>query len=169
MSDKPPTDDTTNVLVFRNPVGEPIAVPDDVVTAAERAYRCWRARVGGKSWAVIAEEEHYPSPRAAKYDVDRYLEEARSLVVEKSAQDMLTLEVARLDELQRGVWPQAMNGHLPSATLVLNIIRIRADLLGLTGGAAVDPSSSGSRTVVVVGADSPGYIASLQRASEEND
>ena len=136
------------VIVFRNPDGNPIAVPEDVVTAAERAYRCYQERVGGASWEQIAEKELYPSGRAVKADVDRYMQEATAMVTEYSAREMLTLEVARLDAVQNALWLSAMTGHVPSAALVVNVIMNRAKLIGL------DPDRMGadantSRTVVV--------------------
>ena len=153
------------VLVFRNPAGDPIAVPADIVTAAERAYRCYMARVGGQSWAEIAEQEQYPSARACQYDVDRYTKEAMSLVVESSAREMLTLEVARLDALQHALWLSAMTGHVPSATFCLNVVINRAKLIGL------DPDRMGaelnsSRTVVVPQAEDD-FLQTLKDAAGE--
>ncbi|HEY5787697.1 MAG TPA: hypothetical protein VIT65_23275, partial [Microlunatus sp.] len=126
MSD---TDDPDNVLVFRNPAGQPVAVPDDVVTEAERAYRCYMLNIGGKSWQEIAELENYPSAGAAKYDVDRYMEEARSLVVEASQQKMLVREVSRLDFLQDRIWPGVQAGSLAAVKEVRGIIMDRVRLI----------------------------------------
>src|SRR5690348_13924498 len=94
----PPED--SNVLVFRGTTGQPVVIPDAVATAAERAYRAYKMHIGGKSWQEIANEEQYPSARAAKADVDRYMDEASALVADRTARKMLNLEVARLDALQ---------------------------------------------------------------------
>ena len=163
MVAKPP--DGT-VLVFRNPAGDPIAVPEDVVTAAERAYRCYQMRIGGQSWAQIAEAELYPSASAAKYDVDRYMAEARAMVVESSAQEILTLEVHRLDALQHALWMSAMTGHVPSAALVVNIIMNRAKLVWETRERMGDELST-SRTVVVPQSDD-GFLQTLKDAAGED-
>lgn len=153
------------VLVFRNPSGEPIAVPEDVVTKAERAYRCYQARVGGQSWEAIAAAELYPSARACKHDVERYMAEASALVVESTAREMLTLEVNRLDAVQHALWLSAMTGHVPSAALVVTVIMNRAKLIGL------DPERMGaeinnSRTVVVP-QDEDDYLQTLKDAAGE--
>lgn len=155
------------VLVFRNPVGEPVAVPDSVVTEAERAYRCYKARIGGRSWEMIAAEERYPSAEAARRDVDRYMGEAKALVIEKSQQDMLVLEVARLDALQSSLWPNATSGHVPSAMGVLNIIKLRSQLVGLDPEKMANKAAE-LRTVVVEGSTTSTYIQELQRASERD-
>jgi hypothetical protein len=165
MTEKKPPDDA-NVLVFRNGVGTPVAVPDEVVTAGERAYRCWKARQGGKSWLQIAQEENYPSPRAAQNEVERYMAEAKALVVEGTQKEMLTLEVARLDALQAAVWTMALNGHIPSAVFALNVIRTRANLLGLDGS-RTPAEQEGARTVVVMAKDGEQYVQALQRASDQ--
>jgi hypothetical protein len=158
--------ESSNVLVFRNGAGDPVAVPTDVVTAAERAYRCYQARIGGMSWNEIARVEGYPTPAAARYDVDRYLSEGSALVVEKSQREMLTLEVYRMDALQHAVWPGAMAGHVPSATLAMNIVMNRAKLVGMDPD-KMENRGDQVRTVVVVPPDSAGYLAALQRAAEQ--
>lgn len=155
------------VLVFRNAGNEPIAVPSDVVTEAQRAYRCHMLRVGGKSWSQIAEEEKYPSATACQADVTRYMAEAKALVVEASQRDMLTLEVARMDALQSALWPQAMAGHVPSATAVLSIIVNRSRLVGLDPEKMNDDAAQQLRTVVVPHEDE-GYVAALKRAAGED-
>lgn len=172
MSDEPPVDEDQvppemigSVLVFRNKEGQPVAVPDDVVTAAERAYRCYKSNLSGKSWDQIAVEEQYPSASAAKYDVDRYLEEGKALVTSQSMRDMLNLEVARIDALQAAIWPNAMSGHVPSAVFVLNCIMNRAKL-------TIDPeklNSDGEQArTVVVPSTSSGYVAALQKAAGQD-
>ena len=177
MSEEPPdydedlrpkgTQDTGTVLVFRNPSGEPVAVPTDVVTAAERVYRAYTSHLEGKSWTQIALEEQYPSDDAVKYDVQRYLDEAKSLVIHHTAREMLQLEVARLNELQSYVWPMARKGHVQSIGAAVNIIMSRAKLIGLDPDHMADKGDT-SRTVVVPN-DEDGYVASLQRAAAQSE
>lgn len=155
MTDKPPDG---NVLVFRGPMGDPIAVPTEVVTEAERAFRCYQLRVGGLSWAEIATLELYPSAGAAMYDVNRYMAEAKALVVESSAREMLTLEVNRLDALQHALWANAMTGHVPSVTAALSIIVNRAKLIGLDP----DKMNDVAARTVVVPQDDDGFLAALK-------
>jgi len=153
------------VLVFRNQHGEPIAVPDEVVTAGERAYRAYQEHLSGKSWDQIAIEEQYPSASAVRYDVQRYMDEAQALVVERSARQLLQLEVARMDALQAAVWPQALRGHVQSAALALNIIIQRAKLVGLDPEKMNDADTKAH--TVVVPSQSDGYIDAMKRAAGE--
>lgn len=157
-------EDTGNVLVFRNTVGEPIAVPEEVVTAAEQAYRCHRMRVDGYSWEQIAQVEHYPSAGAAKYDVDRYLDEGKALVVESSQREMLALEVARLDSLQLALWKKAMGGHVQSVNAIVNIVMNRARLVGMDANRPGEDANTPRTLVVPV--DGEGFLQALQQAAE---
>lgn len=156
---------THNVLVFRNPAGEPVAVPDEVVTAGERAYRAYQLHLQGMSWEQVAEAEQYADRTAAMYDVRRYMEEAKALVVARSAREMLTLEVARMDALQSALWPSAMRGHVQSAMAVLNVINSRAKLVGLDPEKMNDADTKAHTVVVPSGED--GYLAALQEAAQQ--
>lgn len=160
----PPEDN--NVLVFRNPMGQPTVVPSAVATEGERAYRCYLNRVGGMSWSQIAEAEGYPNAAAAHADVARYMTEAKALIAESSMRDMLTLEVARLDAMQASFWGQALKGHVPSGRMVLDVIKIRAAMVGL------DPEKMGeaaqaARTVVISTDTESGFIEDLKRQSDD--
>lgn len=165
--DDVPKDGKAKVLVFRNATGEPIAVPADIVTEAERAYRCYQMRIGGMAWSEISILENYPSPGAAKYDVDRYMAEAKALVVEASARDMLTLEVHRLDALQHAMWDAAMAGDTRSGSLVMGIIINRAKLIGLDPEKMADDADR-ARTVVIP-MEEQAYMAALQKAANDSD
>lgn len=157
---------TTDILVFRNSAGEPIAVPASVVTMAERAYRCYEHRLSGMSWSAIADLEGYVSASSAAADVRRYTEEAAALVSERSQREMLQLEVARLDELQRVVWPSAMAGSLPAVDMVRKLIADRANLLKLDAEKIAADAVDTSRTVVVQQSDD-GYVRSLKAVAGE--
>lgn len=156
-------EDGAKVLAFRNADKEPVVVPTAVATEAERAYRCYKMRIGGKSWGEIADEEKYPSAAAAKADVDLYLAEARSLVVEKSAKDMLTLEMARLDAMQAYLWPGVVMGTIPAITEARHIIMSRARL-AVALGQGLAESQDGAHTVVI-GGTSGNYVGTLQEAA----
>ena len=155
------SDEEGTVLVFRNHVGQPIAVPEDVVTAAERAYRCHRKRIQGLSWEQIAQQEGYPTAASAHSDVDRYIKEGRALVVEQSQREMLTLEVARLDAMQSALWERAMQGNVPSVNAVVNIIINRSRLIGLDANQMAETKPH----TLVVPVDGDGFLAALKSAA----
>lgn len=151
----------SNVLVFKNNTGEPIAVPDSVVTAGERAYRCHKMRVEGKSWEEIADLEHYPTAEAAHADVKRYMEEGKALVVERSQREMIGLEVARLDALQALLWPKAEEGSIVAIGEIRKIIMSRVQVTGQDPTKAVDEATQVGRTVVLTrseGGQDDGFV-----------
>jgi hypothetical protein len=156
---------TGQVLVFRNGAGQPVVVPDDVATAAERAYRVFKARRRGDSWEQIAEDEHYPSGQAAKYDYDRYMEEARSLVVENSAKEALSLEVNRLDFLQTRLWGAAEAGSIAAIKEIRGIIMDRAKLVSVVSEIKEADTDETGRTVVVMQTERETYLERLRRVA----
>jgi hypothetical protein len=156
--------DDGNVLVFRNDIGQPVAVPGEIVTASERAYRCYRLRVEGLTWEQVAIKEGYPTGSACKAEVDRYTKEGAALVTERSQKEMLTLEITRMDALQSAVWTRAMGGNIPAATLAMNLIMNRAKLLNLINGEIVE--ERGPATLVVPN-DAEGFLNSLKSLAGE--
>lgn len=153
-----------DVLVFRNGRGEPVAVPSDVVTLAERAFRCYRLRLSGVSWADIADREYYPSAAAAAADVRRYTAEGAALVTERSLMEMMQLEVARLDALQAAIWDAAVRGSLPAIDMVRKLVMDRARLVGIDGEKLASSTAQQGRTVVVH-SDDGSYTRDLRRAA----
>ena len=54
------------VQIFRDTTtGRPIAVPEDIVTEAEREYAAYKLHVQSKDWTTIAIALNYPSAAAA--------------------------------------------------------------------------------------------------------
>lgn len=159
-------DDTATVLVFRNANGQPVAVPEAVVVEAERPYRSYQLHMQGKSWAAIAKEESYADAAAARYDVGRYIEEGKALVVTESRRNQLQLEVARLDYAQSVIWAQMETGHLPAVKEVVNIIMSRAKLLALAEMAENEGGEDGPTTVIVPNGDE--YELELRKQAGES-
>lgn len=159
MPDEPPQtpDDTSNVLVFRNPAGAPVSVPHEVVEAAQAVYRAYLDKVAGLSWELVAYNHHYPSASAARADVERYVREGAALVTDQSRQAVLEMEVARLDALQTALWDNAMKGSIPAVSEVRQLINSRVALVKDMG----DKVADGTRTVVIP--VSPGEYTSMLR------
>lgn len=165
---RPPDEEeqSAQVIAFRNSAGEPVVVPTDVATEAERAFRAYKLNRDGMDWHEIAIAEQYPSPRAAKADVDRYLAEGRALVVEKSAKEMLELEMARLNHYTFKLSPAIESGSIVAITEARHLVMSRARLaIALGAGLAAD--NEGGRTVVISG-ESGQFIATLQEAAGDD-
>lgn len=156
-----------DVLVFRRPdSGRPVAVPTDVVMAAERPYRAYCARLSGMGWEAVALQEGYPNAVAAAAEVNRYLESGKAMVSQASAGALITLELDRLNALQAAIWESAMEGNLPAVSVSMNLVLSRVKLLGLDFAAESGEGANAPRTVVVP-MDSAGYVAALQEGTSD--
>jgi predicted transcriptional regulator len=96
---------------------------------AERAARAFALRKAGLSYRDIAEElgvSHQLVYRDVQASIKQFLDEAR----EHHAQ-IMAIEAARLDDLQRVMWEQAAMGDRRAIETVLKIMERRAKLLGL--------------------------------------
>ena len=165
--ERPQDESANNVLVFRNITGSPVAVPEEVVYDAERLYRVHKAWLGGKSWQDIADEEQYPSAGSARADYDRYMAEARSLVMEVSMQDAVTLAVAQLKALQSALWPAAMAGFPPAAREARNNIMDQLKVQGWNPEKLAEKEAD-VRTVVITGERAMDFIEELQQAAGDD-
>lgn len=166
MPDEPPQtpDDTGNVLVFRNPAGQPVSVPANVVAVAQVVYQAYMAKIAGMDWPTIAAQFSYPTAAAARADVERYIQEGAALVTDQSRQAVLEMEVHRLDVLQMALWENAMKGSIPAVSEVRQIIKTRADLVR----DMADKVADGTRTVVIpVGPQE--YTRMLQEIAERDE
>lgn len=149
------------VSIYRNTeTGRPVAVPDEIVTAAEREYRAWKSWTSGKSWSAIANEELYDSPQAAAEAVRRYLDEAVAVVKDFTREQVIADHLGRLQALREFLWTGAAAGKTTNVMAILAIEDRWTKAFGLD---QVDAEDTTAQTVVVA---SPEYIANLQLAAE---
>lgn len=151
------------VLVFRNPHDErPVAVPDEIVSVADRCYRAYLLRRRGKSWTEIALTEQWPTPAAAAAEVQRYLDEGKAIVGELRRRELLAFEVDRLDALMDAVWAPAMEGKVQAVMAARTLIMDRVKVLQLDQGSDTGADGAAPTTVVVLGGSEDQFIAGLQ-------
>ena len=84
-------------------------------------------RATGMTYERISQELDYRAPSSAF----RAVESAVKKTLQEPADELRTLELARLDSLQSGLWDKAMGGNLKAVDRVLRIMARRAALLGL--------------------------------------
>ncbi|MFF4644978.1 hypothetical protein [Streptomyces sp. NPDC001389] len=97
---------------------------------AERRAKAIRLKIDGASYTEIAEQLGYSSRGSACSDVRRALEKH---VIEEglAVEAWRELELARLDLLQKAIWPEATEGNPRAIETALKILDRRAKLLGL--------------------------------------
>lgn len=93
----------------------------------EKELRALELRRAGVTYDVIATELGFANKGGAYKAVQRALKRT----LQEPADELIVLEVDRLDRLQRAVWQAAMRGDLGAVTKALQIAERRARLLGL--------------------------------------
>lgn len=119
--------------------------------------RAYDMRRKGEAWWTIGEELGI-SPNGAKLLVEDAIAQASQMVGEHVKRQLLVLEVERLDELQKGIWDEAVGGNKAAIDSALRIIAARAKLLGLDDMSTVTVTQQ----TVVIGGTSEEYIRALQ-------
>ena len=97
------------------------------VKAAERQRQALQLRQAGVAYEDIAQRLGYSGRSSAWRSVMAALKHT----LQEPADEVRTLELARLDRLLLGLWPQAAAGNQGAVDRALRIMERRAKLLGL--------------------------------------
>lgn len=147
---RPSPEEGPRTYVLRGPGGEPVAVPDAVITEADRIYKAYTMRQAGRSWEEIWEAEiGWESPAAVAASVQRYLADAAVLWTEMRRVEAIAMEASRYDALQAAVWDDAMKGKINHVLTAGKMIEKRVKLLKLDQVEDGDDGTVIPRTVVV--------------------
>lgn len=125
-----------------------------------RASGAWALKVSGSTWRQVAGAMGYPSATAAAADVRRWRLETIHLEAEETKLERMQEEVERLDNMQKSLWTDALQGDIRSIETVLKIIALRARLTGLE-----EQVSDIQQTVVVTGDQ---YLSTLRSVVEDD-
>lgn len=106
---------------------------------SERRRRAVAMRLAGMDWQSIADQLGYNSRGAACQDVTRALERNRR---EEAAavEELRQVTVMRYDTLQAAFWPQALEGDVKAAEIVLKCIAGRAKIEGIEAPSKIEHS-----------------------------
>ena len=122
------------------------------VLAAQRRQAALFARMGGKTYAQIADELGISIERASQL-VEEALKAIKQETAEQAAK-LKEIELARLDRLLAAIWPQTMKGDVQAIDRALKIMKRRAELLGLDAPIKQDFTSDGKVIEFVIKAAS---------------
>lgn len=131
---------------------------------ADKAYRAYQLHRSGMDWEEVAEKIGYASVMSAQVEVRQYITRAAVQMDNAKKEEVLHLELSRLDALQSAVWDDAMGGDTKAVDSVLKIINTRAKLLGLDM-VAQNSGNVTNNTVVVTG-NTEDFIQSLNLVKE---
>lgn len=131
-----------------------------LVEAKERQREALELRKAGATYDTIARQLGYADPSGAAKAVKRAMD---SIGVQE-AEDLLRIELERLDHMLLVLWPMVQKGNLGAIDRALRIGERRAKLLGLE---APEESRRTIEHVVSIGGSREEYLAALKAARGE--
>lgn len=144
---------------------DPFVLPDEFELEHEvQRPRWWYAqqlKMAGASWDEIAKSLGYANAQSAQTAVQK----AKRVRSKEEMEDIVDLELERLDMLQLTVWRQALAGDLKAVQTVLNIMTLRMKFLG-TEKKPNEVSATSTNTAIFIGGDQNEYVKQLQAARE---
>lgn len=134
--------------------GEPMT-SERRLAAADRQRLALQLRKGGLDYRRIADQLGYDGPSGAFKAVTSALQKT----LKEPAEDVRTLELARLDDLLTGLWPEVLPrrdpatgdtipANLAAIDRVVRVMERRAKLLGLDAPLRIDVTALVRQTVV---------------------
>ena len=123
-------------------------VPLVTADLEERAYRAYQLKLTGMEAPEIARKLGFESGAQAERAIANLIRKAAEQAAEERRDEVLGLELARLDALQNAVWGMAIGGDLKAVDSVLKIMAHRKTLLRLA-----EESESGTFNTVIVSGD----------------
>lgn len=125
----------------------------------QKAYDAYQMRQRGTSWEQVCKTVGYSSIKVAQVELRRYLTDLAVRVDADHREEVLAMEVGRLDALMEAVWDQAMSGDAKAVDSALKVISLRSKLLGLE---ALSQQGTVTNNTVVVTGSTEEFIHSLK-------
>ncbi|MEV4806783.1 hypothetical protein AB0K18_42885 [Nonomuraea sp. NPDC049421] len=100
------------------------------IEIAERRTKATQMRLAGMSLQMIADQLGYTSAGAVSKDLTRAMR-AASKAQQLNSEELLQIEIDRLDRMMAGLWSKAITGDTKAVEVVEKIIYRRCQLLGL--------------------------------------
>lgn len=126
--------------------------------------RWWYAaqmRVAGAQWDEIAEALGYSDRKTAMQSVKNARRDRSN--DEETLEDIVDLELQRLDMLQLIMWRQAQQGDTKAVQTILAIMNLRMKMLG-TEKRPDSAEKTTNNTAIFIGGSSQEYIEALRTA-----
>lgn len=132
-------------------------IPTNVENEDDKAIKAYDYRMSGATWNTVAEKMGYVTATQAQRAVTKLIRKAAATVTLEQREEIMSLELDRLDALQESLWGIALAGDFKAVDSVLKIMNHRAKLLKLDGEQA-----STTNTIVI---SSDNYSESLQQVT----
>jgi len=109
------------------------------IASLDRTLQALELRKAGYGYDYIAEKLGYRGRQGAWAAVNRALKKVKG----EPAQELIDIELHRLDSLWRPMYVRALRGDIKAIDRCLAIMRRRAELLGLDGAQALNITLNG--------------------------
>lgn len=145
---------------------DPFVIPDDPSTLPKghRAQMAFELRKTGASYELIAEKLGYANAKSAESSIRRVL---NSRYDADDVEQVVKMELERLDALQLIAWRRAKEGDLSALDRILKIMERRAKYLGLDVKEQVSEGNVTNNTAIFIGGSEEEYVAQLKAAREQ--
>lgn len=147
------------------PPDDPFSIPQDPTkaTARQRSVMAFELRKVGVPYDEISARLGYKSARSAEQAVIRI---CKNRVAERNPEQVVAMELERLDALQLVAWRRAKNGDLAAIDRILKIMEKRAEYLGLNAQQGQSQEVT-HNTAIFVGGSTQDYIEQLRHLREQ--
>lgn len=145
---------------------DPFVIPDDPskVPNGIRAQMAFELRKAGASYELIAEKLGYASAKSAENSIRSTLNRKYK---PEDVEEVVSMELARLDALQLVAWRRAKEGDLSAIDRILKIMERRAKYLGLDVKEQVSDGNVTNNTAIFIGGTEEEYVEQLKQAREQ--
>lgn len=145
---------------------DPFEIPEkpENLPKGMRAQMAFELRKAGASYEVIADKLNYASAKSAEGSIRHTLNRKYK---PEDVEDVVNLELERLDALQLIAWRRAKDGDLGAIDRILKIMERRAQYLGLDQKQPVLDNPTIHNTAIFIGGTEEEYIEQLQQAREQ--
>ena len=130
------------------------------VIMGDKSEQAYELKKQGKTWGEVARIVGYDSPAAARVETTRWLTAEETAESAERREEILEMELERLDSLLNAVWDDAMQGDTKAVDSALRVINTRAKLLSLDQLTAT--SVTQNFNTVVVDGSTKDFISQLK-------
>lgn len=135
----------------------------ELVPTQEKSYQAYNLKMAGLSMSEIAERLEYPSANAVVMAIRAHIQEDARGQTSEFRQNLLQMELDRLDFMLSRIWPQIEHGDLKAVDSGIKIVQTQARIAGID---QIDASTK-VQTVLVVGGEERDYVAKLKEIAGE--
>lgn len=146
---------------------DPFEIPDDTdsIPVGIKAQMAFELRKAGASYALIADKLGYANEKSCEGAIRRVLS---SKYKPDEVEDVVNMELARLDALQLVAWRRAKDGDLAAIDRILKIMERRSQYLGLDSKQPqVQGGAVTNNTAIFIGGSEEEYVQQLKDAREQ--